>query len=168
MTAWLVHLLKIARAALQSTSWGIGQIMGMNYKSAGFQNVEEMVEAMSNSEDQQLMAVGNFLISNGLSTALRAHDWASFARGYNGPGYAINRYDIRLNGEYQKYSAGVLPDLNVRAAQLFLTYLGCTLVRSMVLREIEPWRRSLNSRPSTAHRLATTLTQVRSRNSAKP
>lgn len=37
-------------AALQSASWGIGQIMGMNYAKAGFQNVEEMVVAMSGSE----------------------------------------------------------------------------------------------------------------------
>src|SRR6185437_13461438 len=38
-------------AALQSASWGIGQIMGMNYARAGFRNVEDMVAAMSDSED---------------------------------------------------------------------------------------------------------------------
>jgi N-acetylmuramidase-like protein/putative peptidoglycan binding protein len=111
-------------AALQSASWGIGQIMGMNYARAGFRNVEDMVVAMSDSEDQQLAAMGAFLTSTGLAASLQAHDWASFARGYNGPNYAINRYDIRLNSEYQKYSTGALPDLSVRAAQLYLTYLG--------------------------------------------
>jgi hypothetical protein len=112
-------------AALQSCSWGIGQIMGENYAQAGFADVEQMVVAMSESEDQQLAAMGNFLVSSGLNIPLQGHDWASFARGYNGANYAINRYDIRLNGEFQKYSAtGVLPDLNVRAAQLYLTYLG--------------------------------------------
>jgi hypothetical protein len=111
-------------AALQSASWGIGQIMGMNYARAGFQNVEDMVAAMSDSEDQQLTAIGNFLTCTGLARSLQAHDWASFARGYNGPNYAINRYDVRLNSEYQKYSAGAVPDLSVRAAQLYLTYLG--------------------------------------------
>jgi hypothetical protein len=111
-------------AALQSASWGIGQIMGMNFAEAGFQNVEGMVAAMSDSEDSQLNAVGTFLASTGLGAPLRAHDWASFARGYNGPNYTINRYDIRLNGEFQKYSSGALPDLGVRAAQLYLTYLG--------------------------------------------
>ncbi|MBV9181216.1 MAG: DUF3380 domain-containing protein, partial [Acidobacteria bacterium] len=30
-------------AALESTSWGIAQIMGMNYALAGFENVEAMV-----------------------------------------------------------------------------------------------------------------------------
>lgn len=111
-------------AALQSASWGIGQIMGMNYAAAGFHTVEEMVAAMSDSEDQQLAAIGSFLSSTGLGLSLRAHDWASFARGYNGTNYVINRYDIRLSSEYQKYSTGALPDLTVRAAQLYLTYLG--------------------------------------------
>jgi len=46
------------------------------------------------------------------------------ARAYNGPNFAVNRYDIRLNAECQKYSSGMLPDLNVRAAQLYMTYLG--------------------------------------------
>jgi N-acetylmuramidase len=111
-------------AALQSASWGIGQVMGFNFRAAGFTNVEDMIAAMSQSEDQQLLAMASFLIATGLHRPLQAHDWASFARGYNGPNYAINRYDIRLNGEFQKYSAGPLPDLNVRATQLYLTYLG--------------------------------------------
>lgn len=38
-------------AALQSASRGIGQIMGMNYTRVGFHNVEDMVAAMSDSED---------------------------------------------------------------------------------------------------------------------
>jgi hypothetical protein len=111
-------------AALQSASWGIGQIMGENYALAGFQTVEAMVAAMTQSEDAQLAAMGLFLCKSGLNSSLQAHDWTSFARGYNGPKYAINRYDVRLNGEFQKYSAGALPDLNVRSAQLYLTYLG--------------------------------------------
>jgi hypothetical protein len=110
-------------AALQSCSWGIGQIMGENYALAGLADVESMVAAMAESEDQQLAAMANFLIASRLDIPLQTHDWASFARGYNGPNYALNRYDIRLNSEFQKCSAGGLPDLNVRAAQLYLTYL---------------------------------------------
>jgi hypothetical protein len=110
-------------AALQSCSWGIGQIMGENCALAGFPDVEQMVTAMSDSEDQQLAAMGNFLVGSRLDVPFQAHDWASFARGYNGANYAINRYDIRLKAEFQKFSAGGLPDLNVRAAQLYLTYL---------------------------------------------
>lgn len=111
-------------AALQSASWGLGQIMGMNFAEAGFGDVDDMVVAMVGSEDEQFLAMGKFLTKTGLAASLRAHNWAAFARGYNGPNYAINRYDIRLNAEYQKYSAGGVPDLDVRAAQLYLTYLG--------------------------------------------
>ena len=61
---------------------------------------------------------------NRLDRALRTHDWVAFARGYNGPNYAINSYDTRLAAAYQKYNIGPLPDLIIRAAQIYLTYLG--------------------------------------------
>src|SRR5213078_185149 len=50
--------------------------------------------------------------------------WTSLAKGYNGPSYAKNQYDKRLKDQYAKYSAGSLPDLQVRTAQLYLTFLG--------------------------------------------
>jgi hypothetical protein len=111
-------------AALQSASWGLGQIMGENFAAAGFHDVEDMVTTMAQSEDAQLAAMASFLIASKLRASLQAHDWTTFARGYNGPNFVINRYDMRLNGEFQKFSMGALPDLKVRAAQLYLTYLG--------------------------------------------
>lgn len=115
---------KDRNSALQSASWGIGQIMGENYRMAGFNDVEQMANGMSESEDKQLAAMSAFLINSNLDISLRVHNWTSFARGYNGPNYVINRYDVRLSGEFQKYSVGALPDLDVRAAQLYLSYLG--------------------------------------------
>jgi hypothetical protein len=115
---------KDRNAALQSASWGIGQVMGMNHALAGFRGVEDMVTAMSASEDQQLAAVAKFLVGRKLDRALQAHDWESFALGYNGENYKAKQYDTKLATEFQKYSAGSLPDLDVRAAQLYLTYLG--------------------------------------------
>jgi hypothetical protein len=111
-------------AALQSASWGLGQVMGENFAAAGFANVDDMVQAMSDSEDTQLAAVAGFIVANRLDRALATHDWASFARGYNGPAFAVNHYDVRLRGEFQKLQAGVLPNLDIRAAQLFLTFHG--------------------------------------------
>lgn len=111
-------------AALQSASWGVGQIMGENFRAAGFSDVDSMVDAMTKSEDQQLAAMAKFLLNGKLHLALRSHDWTSFARGYNGPNFAINQYDKRLNAEFQKINAAGVPDLLVRAAQLYLTYLG--------------------------------------------
>jgi N-acetylmuramidase/Putative peptidoglycan binding domain len=113
------------KAALHSTSWGLGQIMGSNFAQAGFKNVEGMVDAMLHSEDEQLAATAAFLgHDKKLLSAMQSHDWAAFARKYNGPNYAINKYDVRLADHYKKLSAGKLPDLHIRAAQLYLTYLG--------------------------------------------
>lgn len=119
-----IALQKDRAAALQSASWGVGQIMGQNYAVAGFSKVESMVAAMSESEDRQLLAMSSFLVGTKLHLPLQAHDWKSFARGYNGPNYAMNQYDVKLNGEFQKYSTAGLPDLDIRAAQVYLSYLG--------------------------------------------
>jgi len=111
-------------AALKSASWGVGQVMGFNFNLAGYSDVETMVEQAVASEDAQLEAMANFLKGSGLHRALAVHDWTSFARGYNGPSYEKNKYDIRMAGAYQRFEQGPLPDLLVRTAQLLLTYAG--------------------------------------------
>jgi peptidoglycan hydrolase-like protein with peptidoglycan-binding domain len=68
--------------------------------------------------------MGNFLLKTGLRVSLQAHDWPAFARGYNGPKFVINHYDRLLSGEFQKLITAGLPDMVVRAGQLYLTYLG--------------------------------------------
>jgi hypothetical protein len=121
----LEKALKLDRAAaLRSTSWGAGQIMGFNHEAAGAADVDSLVASMQASEDAQLVSVANFLKTNRLVRYLKSHDWASLARAYNGSAYAKNKYDVRLAGAYQQYAAGALPDLPIRTAQLYLTYLG--------------------------------------------
>ena len=112
------------RAALRSASWGIGQLMGFNAEIAGYADVEAMVTAMTVSESNQLQGMAGEIVHNRLDRALRAHDWATFARGYNGPAYARNSYDTRLAAACQKYTLGPLPDLVIRTAQAYLSYLG--------------------------------------------
>ena len=85
------------KAALRSASWGIGQLMGFNAEIAGYADVEEMVAAMAMSENRQLLGIAGEITHNRLDRALRSHNWAAFARGYNGPAYAKNRYDTRLS-----------------------------------------------------------------------
>ena len=113
-----------SHAALMSASWGIGQVMGFNFAAAGFASVEDMVTQMVQSEDVQLEGMAAFVRSTGLHKPLANHDWAGFAKGYNGPTYAQNSYDTRLNQFFQKFAAGPLPDLRVRQAQAMLTFLG--------------------------------------------
>lgn len=111
-------------AALCSASWGIGQIMGFNFAAAGFANVDDMVTAMVADENRQLTAMASFLKSNNLTGPLQQKDWATYAKIYNGQNYAINQYDTKLADTYNKYSTSTQPDLDVRGAQLYLTYLG--------------------------------------------
>jgi hypothetical protein len=112
------------RAALESTSWGLGQVMGFNAASAGFPDAETMAAAMCESEDRQFQAMAAFITKNGLQKHLQQGDWATFARHYNGPDFQKNQYDTKLAGAHAKFVAGPLPSLSVRAAQLYLIYLG--------------------------------------------
>lgn len=111
-------------AALSSTSWGIGQVMGFHAESLGFDDVEHMVDELTMSEDHQLGAMARFILGEDLHLALRVKDWTRFARGYNGPQFAKNQYDEKLRYAYDALNANGLPDLRLRSAQLRLLYRG--------------------------------------------
>lgn len=112
-----------ADAALQSASWGIAQIMGFNFSAAGYASPIAFVEDMCASEAAQLKAFQSFLEHTGIAASLRDHDWDSVARKYNGSGQ-VATYSGRLSSNYQQLQDPArLPDLDVRAAQLYLTFL---------------------------------------------
>ena len=113
-----------SEAAIWSTSWGLGQVMGFNAERAGFEGQEHMVELMSASEDAQLLGMVRFILSEDLDKSLRTGNWTGFASRYNGRNYRKNQYDERLRGAHQKFSTGPLPDILARECQLLLTYLG--------------------------------------------
>ncbi len=89
--------------AIQGTFWGMFQIGGFNWKKCGAKSSADFVERMSRSERDQLELFANFLRSTGLDRHLRSHNWAAFARGYNGPSYARRGYHTRLARAYAKY-----------------------------------------------------------------
>lgn len=91
-------------AALRSTSWGLGQIMGNNFKAAGCQSVQDMVQQAVESEANQLRQMVNFMKSNNILPKLANKDWAGFARAYNGPAYETNQYDKKLETAYNKFT----------------------------------------------------------------
>lgn len=93
-------------AALQSASWGAFQIMGANFKIAGFRNVEDFVTAMVAGEPEQLDVFVGFVQNTHLDDELRRLDWVGLARGYNGPAYRANKYDEKLAASYRYHSAG--------------------------------------------------------------
>lgn len=87
-------------AALKATSWGRFQILGGNHRMVGFDDVDGFVAAMADDEDNHLEAFAEFCRTAHLVDALRDRDWESFARRYNGPHYAKNRYHLRLAAAY--------------------------------------------------------------------
>lgn len=112
-------------AALGSASWGLGQILGQHSTRIGYNSVADMVTAMAASEDQQLKAVVGFIQWQNLTGALQQQNWAAYARAYNGPDYAKNQYDSRLNGAYLAFKdPSKQPDLSVRTVQMLLYLLG--------------------------------------------
>lgn len=90
-------------AALASVSWGMFQILGNNFAECGKRNVTDFVETMRRSEADQLMLFVAYLEKRKLQVYLRNKDWAGFARKYNGPAYAKNKYDEKLEAAYNKY-----------------------------------------------------------------
>ncbi|MDO6967002.1 N-acetylmuramidase domain-containing protein [Rhizobium alvei] len=93
-------------AALMACSWGIGQVLGENYKLCGFPSARALVEKCIESEGGQLDVMVAFIKGRGLARHLAAHDWPAFAYGYNGSGYRKNDYDGKLARAYAKYKAG--------------------------------------------------------------
>lgn len=95
-------------AALQSASWGLGQVMGFNFAAAGAATVEDFVGFACQGEPAQLHQFLSFLKSSGIDADLRHHRWADFARRYNGPAFAKNQYDTKLAAAFSRHLAGGL------------------------------------------------------------
>lgn len=95
-----IHL----EAADASTSWGMFQVMGFNHAACDEKSVASFVKAMTESELRQLILTGRFIKKSGMLPALQNKNWAEFARRYNGPAYAENKYDEKMASAYRKYA----------------------------------------------------------------
>jgi hypothetical protein len=91
------------KAAMMSCSIGKFQVMGFNFALCGFKSVEEFWAALGRSEGEQLNAFCSYVKSVGIDDELRNHDWAEFARRYNGPEYKKNQYDTKLANAYARF-----------------------------------------------------------------
>lgn len=93
-------------AARRSISMGLAQIVGFNASAIGYDNVDEMFDALSdpqNGERAQVIGLFDFVKSarttSPLVEALRGRDWLAFARRYNGTGQAPH-YATLLTAAY--------------------------------------------------------------------
>ena len=93
-------------AAKKSISMGLPQILGSNYTVLGFASVQDMFNAFTTSERNQVIAFFDFLQGNSANalTALRNRDFRTIASIYNGAGNA-DAYGKSINDLYNSFVA---------------------------------------------------------------
>lgn len=105
------------KAAIYSTSWGLFQILGENLESfikeRNYKDVHQFEEKQHQSEYYHFLDFLAFIKTKKVRGKAIIHyvseenhgnyDWASFAYGYNGSGYAVNQYDVKLKKAYEKH-----------------------------------------------------------------
>lgn len=87
------------QAAVEATSWGAGQLLGLHWRLLGYASPTAMASAQS-AEETQLHDLVVYLVATGAVAHLRAHDWRAFARAYNGSGQ-VDWYAGRLAAAYE-------------------------------------------------------------------
>src|SRR5690606_10981897 len=109
------------KAAVYATSWGLFQILGENLesfiKSRKYKDFKEFEEKQHESEYVHFLDFLSFIktkkvrgkaLANYISEERHGdYDWETFAYGYNGKGYKVNRYDTKLQIAYNKYKLAV-------------------------------------------------------------
>ncbi|WP_284775872.1 N-acetylmuramidase domain-containing protein [Agrobacterium sp. lyk4-40-TYG-31] len=92
------------QAALESVSWGVGQVMGSHWKALGYSSVVALMDEARGGVEGQVDLMVRFIKHNNLLGPLNRRDWSGFARGYNGPAYKKNAYDTKMAAAYTRYS----------------------------------------------------------------
>lgn len=100
----LARAMKIDKdAALMSTSWGLGQVMGEHWSKLGYSSPSALVAEASKGVDGQIDLMIRYIVKFGLVDELQERGWASFASQYNGKSYKVNRYDEKMRVAYGRY-----------------------------------------------------------------
>lgn len=119
-------------AAYESTSWGIGQVMGDKWRKLGYSSVVELVKTAKSGVDGQIDVMARYIKAFGLVDELQTGNWLSFANQYNGPASQKNNYAAKIKQaytQYQKITVGdakvtEVADVSVLEAQKGLKKLG--------------------------------------------
>lgn len=124
-------------AAYESTSWGLGQVMGAHWEWLGFESIEAMVQEARSGVQGQLRLMALFIQKSNLVPVLQRKDWAGFARAYNGPAYRRNKYDAKLAKAYSSY-AGRKNKLPVKALRFGMKGEAVRLLQEELVRHGYP------------------------------
>ena len=140
-------------AALQSTSWDIGQVMGIHWQWLGYASLDAMVDSARSGAGGQVELMVRYIERAGLMAALREGDWAGFARGYNGPGYARHGYDVKLEAAKARHQDQGMNRLRRRKTpcqlRLGSTGPGVTSLQSMLVQAGYPLAIDADFGPAT-------------------
>lgn len=98
-------------AAMESTSIGLGQVMGFHYKRLGYKSVGAMWDDAKRGESRQIFQMAEFIrTDNRLISALKNKNWHLVATYYNGAGYmkiaqkyGREPYNVSMEKAYDKY-----------------------------------------------------------------
>lgn len=80
-------------AAMRSTSFGKYQILGINYRAAGFRSVQDLAKATPEQQDKAFI---RFVHAKKLDRYVKYGQLRAFAKAYNGSQYHRNKYDSKL------------------------------------------------------------------------
>lgn len=93
-------------AAIESCSWGVGQVMGTHWRKLDLASAEDLYRQAASGLSGQIELIFDYCEAFGLIDELQAGQWSAFARGYNGPGYRSNRYDTKLSAAAKRHGSG--------------------------------------------------------------
>jgi len=90
-------------AAYAACSWGVGQVLGENARWLGYESAEALAEEAISGVAGQVRLMLRYIDRRGLRNSLIRRDWATFARGYNGPLHARHDYAGRMARAYARW-----------------------------------------------------------------
>jgi hypothetical protein len=93
-----------AQAAFESTSWGLGQVMGAHWKWLGYASPAAMLRRARSGAAGQIELMVRYIEKAGLVDELQRLDFAAFTRGYNGPGGIKAGYHTRMKAAYGRWA----------------------------------------------------------------
>lgn len=90
--------------AIKSCSWGEFQVLGEYFNDGGYSTPQELEIAMNQCSLQQFLYFQKFLkiTKPQVVKNMRVKNWKKIAFYYNGSGYRINAYDVKMECEYER------------------------------------------------------------------
>ena len=80
--------------------------MGSHWRWLGYSSAKHFEDTVMSGFIGQVEVMVRYIEKADLVDALKMHDWAAFARGYNGPRFREFKYDTKLARAYERASNG--------------------------------------------------------------